>query len=323
MRCISKRTGALVCLMTALLCTGCSSEALVKDYKAADATGVWKSEDSAQRMKGMAQDLCVVNEDVMPEGVSMTAQALGLFDIADKEVLVASNVHEKMYPASITKIMTALLFLENYQGDMSEIVTVSKNATITESGAQLCGYKTGDQVTLEQLLNGLLIYSGNDAAMILAEYTAGSVDEFMNRMNQRAVQLGATNTHFVNPHGLHDDEHYTTAYDLYLIFQEVMKYDVFREIINKSSYEGEYTLADGKTKKVSWKTTNLFLSGDKQSPEGVAVLGGKTGTTNAAGSCLILLSQDAGGADYISIILRDENKDSLYTDMATLLGQLT
>lgn len=309
-------------LAAVISCSGCGSESLVREYKTADAGRTWKAEHTAQRMQGMAYDLCVTMQDVIPEGMSELKGVAGLFDITHKQVLYASNVHEKVYPASITKIMTALVFLESYQGDMSEKVTVTKNAAITESGAQVCGYKTGDQVSVEQLLNGLLIYSGNDAAMILAEYTAGSVEEFVNRMNECAVQLGATNTHFVNPHGLHDDEHYTTAYDLYLIFQRVMQYDVFREIIHKSSYEGSYELADGGTKKVSWKATNQFLSGSRKAPEGVTVVGGKTGTTNAAGACLILLTQNAAGEDYISVVLREENKDNLYSDMITLLGKI-
>lgn len=322
MKCISRMKTVLAGFLAVVLCAGCGSASLVEEYKNTDGGSVWKEEQETQWLTGMAQDLCVENDNVIPDGMEAMAGAAGLFDLTNQQVLYASEIHQKMYPASITKIMTALVFLEQYQGDYTDIVTVTGNAKVTESGAVLCGYREGDKVTVDQLLNGLLIYSGNDAAMILAEYTAGSVDEFINRMNERAIELGATNTHFVNPHGLHDDEHYTTAYDLYLIFQQVMKYDKFREIINTKVYSGEYVQASGETKKVSWKSTNQFFAGNKQAPEGVVVIGGKTGTTNAAGSCLILLAQNSAGADYISVVLRDSSRDELYDDMIKLLGKI-
>lgn len=324
MKCTNKLIKATALLLVATLLSGCNSKALIKEYKASDNGSVWKAQDSRSRSEGMAADLCVVNENIIPEDMEALegAGAAGLFDISNEKVLYASNIHEKVYPASLTKVMTALLLLENYQGDFQEKVTASKHIVITESGAQLCGYKKGDQVSLEQLLHALLIYSGNDAALMIAEYVSGSIDEFINLMNQKAVQLGATNTHFVNPHGLHDEEHYTTAYDLYLIFQSAMKYDMFREVINKKEYTGQYTKADGSTKKVSWKSTNQFFSGNQTAPEGVVIIGGKTGTTNAAGACLILLSQNVQGSDYISVVLRDTSRDTLYADMIKLLGEI-
>lgn len=322
MKCINRMKTVLAGILAVVLCTGCGSSGLVKEYKSPDNGSVWKEEQQTQKMQGMAEELCVENDEIIPDGMEPMAGAAGLFDLSGRQVLYASQIHQKMYPASITKIMTALVFLEQYQGNYMDVVTVTGNAKVTESGAVVCGYKTGDKVTVEQLLNGLLIYSGNDAALILAEYCAGSVDEFIGMMNRKAIELGATNTHFVNPHGLHDEEHYTTAYDLYLIFQKVMQYDKFREIINTKEYSGEYTLASGGTKKVSWKSTNQFFTGNKQVPEGVVVIGGKTGTTNAAGACLILLAQNSEGADYISIVLREENKDFLYEDMIKLLGRI-
>ena len=323
MKCISKiRNIILLSIATALCLSGCTSRTLVREYQSQAASGVWKSQDTLSRSKGLASELCIANENVIPEDMEAMGGSAGLFDLSARETLYAFDVHEKMYPASITKIMTALVFLESYQGDYTDIVTASSNVLITESGAQVCGYKEGDQVTVDQLLHGLLIYSGNDAAIMLAEYAAGSVEEFVNRMNERAIQLGATHTHFVNPHGLSDEEHYTTAYDLYLIFQKVVQIEKFRAIINAQSYEGEYTLASGETKTVSWSSTNQFLTGERETPEGVTVIGGKTGTTKAAGNCLILYCQDSAGGDYISVVLREESKDGLYTDMTKLLGKI-
>lgn len=323
MKCTSKIMRGIAVLLSACLLTGCGSSDLVKNYKTNDNGSVWKAQGVRAGRQGMAEGLCVANEDIIPEDLAtIEAGAAGLFDLSAQEVLYASNIHKKMYPASITKIMTALVFLENYHGDFLDMVTITDAVYIHESGAQLCGYKVGDKVSVEQLFNGLLIYSGNDAANMLAEYTAGSVDEFVNMMNEKAVELGATNTHFVNPHGLNDEEHYTTVYDLYLIFNKVMQYEKFRTVINTKLYEGEYVSRDGDTKRVTWKSTNRFLSGDETAPEGVVVIGGKTGTTNAAGNCLILLSQNNQGTDYVSVALQEPYRDTLYDDMIKLLGKI-
>ena len=123
-----------------------------------------------------------------------------------------------MYPASLTKVMTALVALQNASPDT--VLTATDSVKITESGAQLCGLKAGDTMTLDQALHILLMYSANDAAMLIAENIGGSVDHFVEMMNEEAQRLGATNTSFANPHGLSDDNHYTSAYDLYLIFNE-------------------------------------------------------------------------------------------------------
>ena len=141
-------------------------------------------------------------------------------------------------------------------------------------------------------------------------------------MNSEAKALGATGSHFVNPHGLHNENHYTTAYDLYLIFNEAIKYDSFNEIIHMTSYQTAYYDKDGKAKELTVNNTNRFLRGDFQAPENITVIGGKTGTTNAAGHCLILLSRDTSGAPYISVILNSSASDVLYPEMVQLLEQI-
>ena len=126
----------------------------------------------------------------------------------------------------------------------------------------------------------------------------------------------------MNPHGLTADEHYTTAYDLYLIFNEAMKYDKFKEIIHMTDYSSAYADRDGNIKNLDFKSTNRFINGDLESPNKVNVIGGKTGTTNAAGSCLILLSNDASGNPFISVVLQANDRDSLYSDMVDLLEEI-
>ena len=167
-----------------------------------------------------------------------------------------------------------------------------------------------------------LLYSANDVAMMIAENISGSVDKFVELMNQEAKALGATNTHFVNPHGLTDPQQYTTAYDLYLIFNEALKYEKFVEIIQTTSYDTTYYNIKNEPINISVNNTNKFLNGKESSPDNVTVIGGKTGTTNAAGHCLMLLAKDNNGAPYISIVLRAESSDSLYAQMTDLLEEI-
>lgn len=268
-----------------------------------------------------AADLCVVSSDINVNAVDMSkASGAALFDINNKNTIYAKNVHEKLYPASLTKIMTALVAMKHGSAEMT--LTASGNVTNLESGAQTCGLKEGDQMTLSQALHVLLINSANDAAVMIAEGIAGSIDAFAEMMNEEAMALGATNTHFVNPHGLSDDNHYTTVYDMYLITNEAIKYDMFNEIIHMPEYTTAYTDKNGNSKELTVRSTNYYLQGAASAPTGVTVLGGKTGTTSAAKSCLVLVSKDTANNPYISIILRAETRDDLYLQMTELLGEI-
>lgn len=274
------------------------------------------------KVEAFAADLCVVTEDITDdENVDMTeAIAAVLFDVNQREVIYSKNAHERMHPASLTKVLTALVAIKN--SSLDTVLTASSVVNITESGAQLCGLKSGDTMTMDQALRILLMYSANDAAMLIAENVGGTVDEFLNMMNEEAKRLGATNSNFLNPHGLTQDGHYTTAYDLYLIFNEAIKYDIFNEIIHTSNYQTTYYDKDGNPKELSFETSNLFLRGNYTPPENITVVGGKTGTTNAARNCLILLSRDMGGAPYISVILSSKERDLLYKEMIDLLDEI-
>ena len=290
-------------------------------------------------------DLCVASGDVAIEGAAdennvpiegateadniATAGAMetdilsaALFDISDARTDYAYHVHDRVYPASLTKLMTALVTLEN--ADLSETVTVSANA---DSGnfaidEQTCGIKAGDKMTLEELLYGLLIYSGNDNAVAIAEHIGGSIEGFAQMMNAKAQDIMATNSHFVNPNGLHNDEHYTTAYDMYLIFNECLKYDKFKEIIQSDSYKTSVKGADGQTRIFEWEPTNLYALGVVKLPKSGKIIGGKTGTTKKAGNCLILLDESNDGKSYISVVMGAETKELLYQDMTELIEKI-
>lgn len=324
MKCTNRKLLAALSawLFAAFLC-GCGGIkydfAYDPDYKVSSFQ-VTKTSENLET-SSFAQNLCIVSADVSANDLNLeNAGAACLFDLGSSDVLYSKNAHERLNPASLTKIMTALAAVK--YGSMDQVLTATNNVNITESGAQLCGLKAGDSMTLDQALHILLMYSANDVAMLIAENIGGSVEGFLEMMNTEAVRLGATNTHFANPHGLTQDNHYTTAYDLYLIFNEALKYESITQIMHMSAYETVYTDKDGKSKELSVKTTNRYLRGDFNPPENITVIGGKTGTTNAAGACLILLTKDTSGNSYVSVILRDPTSDDLYLDMTSLLREI-
>lgn len=308
--------------MIAGVLTGCGSLSYDMPYDADTGISSYNVvfRQDSRVAEPFAGDLCVVTGDFDGSGnVKLEkAEAAVLFGLNDNQVLYAKNPHEELSPASLTKIMTALVAIQN--GRLDQVLTATSAVNISESGAQLLGLKAGDTMTLDQALRIMLLYSANDVAMLVAEGVGGSVENFVDMMNQEAHRLGATNTNFVNPHGLTADKHYTTAYDLYLIFNEAIKYETFREIIQMSSYQTTYYDSRGNPKAVDKKTTNLFLRGERQAPQNVTIIGGKTGSTNRAGHCLVLLSKDVGGASYISVILRSDN--TVYEEMAALLSEI-
>ena len=267
-----------------------------------------------------AKDLVIAKDDDYNSNDDLvSSKAAFICDTTNNQALYAKNLHERLYPASLTKLMTALVVLK--RGELTDSVTVSHNAShIPVAGAKVCGFKEGDVITLEDLLNCLLIYSGNDAAVAIAEHMSKSEEEFVKLMNLEAKKIGATHTNFANSHGLHDDNHYSTAYDMYLIFNELIQYDTFLDIINKSSYSTTYRDKDKNEKTLTFNSTNLYLREEKESPDGITIVGGKTGMTNKAGNCLILLSRDNDNIQYISIILKANDLDLLYSDMSEILS---
>lgn len=319
MKCTNKRLITLVtALLSMALLTACGSSSYAIPYSS---ESIYTS-ISSDMVDTFASDLCVVGSDITDSSISMsTNSCAGLFDLNNRETLYALNVNEQVDPASLTKIMTALVALK--YGSLDQILTATSSVNITESGAQLIGLKEGDTMTLDQALHILLIYSANDAGMLIADNIGGSVEGFTELMNAEAKEIGATKCHFSNPHGLTEDDHYVTAYDMYLIFNAAMQYDVFQEIINMSSYSTVYSHSDGSSAEVNINTTNGYLKGDRTAPSSITVIGGKTGTTNAAGHCLILLAKDSSGNPYIAVIMRAEDGDTLYGEMTALLEKIT
>lgn len=308
-----------VCLLTGLVLSGCGRQSQIT-YESTRMETMAEDMQENSQADSFAKNLCVVTGAEGEADASVTAEAAAVFGVDTKEVIFQKNPFERLYPASITKIMTALIAIRD--GNLSDMVTVGPETVITETGASLAHINPGDTLTMEQLLYGLMLPSGNDAGAAIAVHMAGSTEAFAEKMNETAHALGATDTHFVNPHGLSNEDHYTTAYDLYLIFNEAMKYQEFQKIIGTVSYRAEYTDGTGQTKIQEWKNSNQYLNGKSKAPDGITVLGGKTGTTRAAGSCLILGSQDESGNDYISVVLKAESRDVLYDNMTKIIGKI-
>lgn len=309
----------IVCIaLCTVILTGCAS--LDQPYVYSERTALYQSDTASVRAEPFARDLCIVSESTSSRDNGVTAQAAAVFDLADKKVVFAKNPFERLYPASITKIMTALIVLK--YGDLTDVVTVTDETVITESGASLCGIKPGDTLTMEQLLYGLMIPSGNDAGAAIAVHMAGGTQQFAQMMNDEAVRIGATGTHFINPHGLNDENHYTTAYDLYLIFNEALKYPEFRKIVGTTEYAATFQGISGKPVNLTWKGTNLYTTGERKMPEGLTAIGGKTGTTKAAGNCLIMGSSDSSDKEYIAVVLKAQNKKDVYDNMSNILNKI-
>lgn len=234
------------------------------------------------------------------------AEGAILYERNSGQIIYEKNPDKKLYPASTTKIMTALLLLE--QGNLDEKVTVSAEAmNAVPSGSSLAGLKAGEELTMYELLICLLVPSGNDAANAVAVAVGGSISSFVEMMNERAKLLGCENTHFVNPHGFHDDDHYTSASDLLKITLAALEYPIFEEVCGMA----QATIpATNKSEERIFNNTNYMISNAETSgylyP---ACTGGKTGSTTPAGRCLVAFAKK-DDTRLISVMLKSTTEYS-------------
>ena len=310
-----RAAGAALLIAAAALLGGCSFG--VRDaYSMEEYMEALVLPETGSLAQAFGEELCVVEGD-SPEDPAVTAEAAAVFDLEGRDVIYSKHSFERLYPASITKVMTALVAIK--YGDLTDEVTVTEDAVITESGATLAGIHPGDRLTMEQLLYGLMLPSGNDAGAAIAVHMSGSIEKFADLMNEEARRLGAMDTHFVNPHGLTDPDHYTTAYDMYLILNEAMKNPEFAQFASQKEYTATVTSADGTVRSVTWTNGNGFLAGNFSLPEGVTLEAGKTGHTNAAGFCLVLSETVGDGDELISVVFNAPTYEDLYNGMRTLI----
>ncbi len=237
----------------------------------------------------------------------VTAQGAYMVNLDTDTVVFEKDAHKKLYPASVTKLMTCLLLCEMVP-DLDTTVIKAKASilgTFSTMNVSLAGILAGEELTAREYLYSMLLQSGNEAAAIVADYLGDqSINNFIDMMNRRAKELGAVNTNFVNPHGLHDDNHYTTAYDMYLIAKEAIKHEAIREIASTYSYklrktnkrDGEWLVS---TNKMLLKGSSYYRS---------YIKGLKTGTTTPAGKCFASYAQK-DGYNYLCILLGSKYKD--------------
>lgn len=240
-----------------------------------------------------------------PTGPDLGAEAAYLLEANTGTVLYAKNMDEKLYPASTTKILTCLIAIENCS--MDEVITFSHDAVFSlESGSSNIGIDPGQSMTLRECLYGILVGSANEVANAVAEHIAGSIDAFADMMNEKAAELGCTNSHFVNPHGLHDENHYTTAHDLALIARAFFQNEQLAKIGNTGNYHFEAT----KTQPDDFYIRNKhqLISGEI-AYEGIK--GGKTGYTEQARQTLVTCAE-RNDMRLICVILKEESPNQFY-----------
>ena len=326
------RTAGIPCRLLAIavlfLCTACFTgcgRVITNSYESVRASSeqinpMVTSQTTSIREKSFATGLCLPEDTAAGKSKGLKVKDAGLFDLSSKRTLYGAGLTERVYPASTTKLMTALVAVKH--GNPQQRIWISERAAYPGADAQRLVLDPGDSMTLEQALNYLLVFSANDVAIAIAENIGGSYDEFIKMMNQEAKALGATGTHFTNPHGLHDDDHYTTPYDLYLILNEAVKSDLIRGILPKSEYNTTFTGEDGEDKSIAVRATDAYLTGEIDPPEGVTVIGGKTGTTELAGHCLVIYTENAKKHHFISVLMKTESLEDLYDGMNSLLSQI-
>lgn len=250
-----------------------------------------------------------------PQGPVIYAETAILMDADTGAILYNKGMDEKRYPASITKIMTCMLALEH--SSLDEQVTFTETCQADQvAGSGNAGMQVGEVLTMRQCLLLLMIRSANDVATQIAEHVGGSVEAFVDMMNQKAQELGCMNTHFVNASGMPDDNHYSTAYDMALIFREAIKNDTFREIIGTQSFIIEPTNMNTETRSFS-SHHPLVVRSAPEYYEGC--FGGKTGVTDSAKNTLVS-GAERNGMTLIAVTMRADELGQLCQDQTNMFN---
>lgn len=295
--------------------TACQSDNVLEKYTDGYNTSVSQLELFAKKLpiplEGIELEKFELSQDI---------NATALIDVSNNKIIQSTNLMEKISPASTTKVMTAYVALKH--GNLDDIVTVSSTAVKLPSDSQMCGLQEGDTISLRDLIYGLTVYSGNDAAIAIAEHISGSHTNFIQLMNDEANMLGATSTNFSNAHGLDETDHLTTVYDLFLMFEAATRNELYVEMLNTTRYTTTIKDSSGAERQIEWTPTNYYHSGRVKAPEGINVIGGKTGTTSKAKNCLILLVKDQFENSYISLTMGSSTKDGLYENLNQMLSAI-
>lgn len=260
-----------------------------------------------------------------PDKGSLSSASAIVMELSTGTVLYSKNIHKKHYPASITKIMTSLLTLEN--SSPSDVVTFTEaEAHGIETGSSSMYCVPGEKFTIEQVLYGIMLQSANEMCLVAADHVAGSVDKFVDMMNQRVAQLGLKDTHFMNPNGLHNDDHYTSAYDMACIAREAWKNPSFQKICGTRTYQVKSTNKRKASEILGGQLLNhhQMINGYETSSryEKDYVIGGKTGYTSMAHSTLVTFAEK-DGMQLVSVIMKGnspkQGEPNEYTDTTRIL----
>ncbi len=264
--------------------------------------------------KNNGSDNSEAKEALWPDNEpSVNSDAAIVMEASTGAILYSKNIHETYYPASITKILTALLAIEN--SSLGETVTFSKEAIYdVDLDSSRIGIDVGEKLSMEQCLYGIMLESANEVSYAMAEHISGNVESFAELMNKKAKELGCTDSNFVNPHGLPDPEHYTSAYDMALIARAAINNEVFREITATRTYTIPPTNVQKETRYLA--NHHKFIKGDINYN---GAIGGKTGYTSKALYTLVTFAE-RDGLTLISVIMRCDSIANEYADTASLLN---
>lgn len=332
-RLLALSTAILLCLSSLSALPVSAAEATIPDPAAADTATAGETTDSAETATGTgdeATDAAATTEPERlepdayfepiqsndtadwPQGPAVWAESAVVMDLDSGAFLYSKNMDATKYPASITKILTTLLAIENSR--LSDRVTFSENAVYgIEQGSSHIGIRVGEILSMEDCLYGMMLESANEVCMAVAEHVSGSVDAFVELMNQKAASLGCTNTHFTNPNGLPDENHYTTAHDMALIAQAAYNNPTFRKVCQTTTYCIGKTNMCGEER---WLSNHHKMLPDRDyTYEGCT--GGKTGFTQAALNTLVTYAE-RNGRRLVCVSLRTNGKQ-IYTDTASML----
>lgn len=265
----------------------------------------------------------LVNFNIVYATPAILSESAVLIDASSGTILAQKNADKKMYPASLTKIMTAILAIE--LGELTDVITVDDDTPFEIEGSHIA-LEPGEILTLKDLLYALMLPSANDAASVIAKHYGGSLENFVKMMNQKAKELGAYNTNFTNPHGLHDTNHYSTAADLALITKYTMENDTFRKIVSTTKYEIQTTNKKDEPRyfttlnKLIYNTSynQIYVDGAYISPYYEYATGAKTGYTPQAGNCLVATAKK-DGTDLIAVTMKGISLE-MYQDAHNLFN---
>lgn len=266
---------------------------------------------------GMLLIVPAYDAGAMQDGPDVLAEGYCVVDNTTGEILMERNMNEQYYPASITKIMTLLVTVEQchnwyetltYTKELVDSLEGTSSSTLNPMAA------VGEEMTVKDTVYGMILCSGNECAAALARYIAGSEEAFADLMNQKAEEVGAVNTHFVTPHGLHDAEHYTTPYDMYLITKAAMENPIASRVLRTVNYVIKKTNVN----EMRYITmSHCMMNGLMEGIETMGAYAGKTGRTPQAGRTLVTLSK---GDNYdVTVVIMKSDDAHFYTDTEILL----